>query len=97
MLNKKFRAGNTTFVVLEAESYPASKVSRRYRAVLGFKPGLLVAVGFRGICIPNITGHKGVTRLTKIEANGEVFDRPGDISKVLGVERPMTPYPIREL
>ena len=97
LTGKKFRTADTTFTVLEAETYPAPKVSGQYKGILAFKPGLLVAVGFRGTNIPNITGGNGVVRLTKIEVNGETFDRPSTISKVLGIEKPMTAYPLSEL
>ena len=97
LTGSKFRTAKTTFKVVEAETYPATKVSRRYKGILAFKPGFLVAVGFRGTCIPNITGGNGVVRLTKIEVDGEIFDRPSTISEVLGVERPMTPYQLRQL
>lgn len=97
LTGKQFAAGLVKFMVLEAETFPAPKVSKQYKGILGFKPGLLVAVGFRGTCIPNITGGNGVVRLTKIEVSGEIFDRPGTISKALGIEKPMVPYPLREL
>lgn len=96
-IGKRFRTGNITFTVLEAENYPASRVSKRYHMILSFRPNLLVAVGFRGICIPNITYDKGVVRLTRVEVNGQVFNRPKDISEALGIKDPMVPYPLREM
>ncbi|TAN33389.1 hypothetical protein EPN28_02465 [Patescibacteria group bacterium] len=55
---------------------------------------MIVAVGYRGICIPNITTDGGVVRLTKVEVDGKTFNRPKDISQALGIERPMRAYPL---
>ena len=97
LTGRNFQVAETTFRVLGAEVFPAAEVSARYKGILAFKPGLLVAVGFRGTCIPNITGEDGVVRLTSIEINGNVFDRPSTISKALGIEKPMVAYPLQEL
>jgi len=94
---KKYQTGKVTFTVLEGENFPAGKVSPRYKDILAFRSGLLVAVGFRGICIPNITYDKGVVRLLRVEVGGQVFNRPGDISRAIGVEEPMVPYQLREV
>jgi len=92
-----FRTAGTTFKVLEVENYPAMKVSRHYRGILAFKPGILVAVGFRGTCIPNITSVGGVVRLTKVKVDDKTYDHPRAISEALGIELPMVPYPLEEL
>ena len=97
IIGKKYRTGKVTFTVLGAETYPAGKVSKRYKMILSFRSGLLVAVGFRGICIPNITYDKGVVRLTEIEVNGEIFNSPSTISSVLEIKDHMVPYPLREI
>jgi hypothetical protein len=93
----QFQAGNTTFKVVNVDNFPADRVSERYRRILGIKPGFLVAVWHRGVCIPNITLRDGVARLTKVEVDGKVLDRPGAISKALGVSVPMSPYQLNEL
>ena len=97
VIGKYFRTGKTTFRVVEGESFPANRVSKRYKSILSFRPGLLVACGFRGVCIPNITRPRGVVRLTKIDIDGQVYDRPSTISQALGMKDPMVPYPLREL
>ena len=96
-VGKTFKTGDVTFTVLKSETFPANKVSSRYKMILSFRAGLLVAVGFRGICIPNITYDKGVVRLTEVSVNGTVLSRPSDISRALGIEDPMVPYPLREV
>lgn len=93
----RFTTGSVTFTVVDAETYAKPRVSNRYREILAFKPGFLVAVSHRGTCIPNITGTNGVARLTAVEVDGKIFNRPGAISQALGVDTPMKPYALREL
>ncbi len=85
------------FQVLDAEFYSQRTVSFRYKRILDFKPGLLVAVAYRGALIPNITMDGGVARLTKVEVNGETFDRPHAISTAIGVKDDMSSYFIKDI
>ncbi len=95
LVGKKFRTGEIGFKILEIEPYSKRLVSDRYKKILAFREGFLVAVGFRGTLIPNITLKDGVVRLTKIEISGQVFDRPKVISAALGIEEAMQPYELR--
>lgn len=87
-----FCAGAVAFLVLGIEPYPAARVSARYKEILSIQSGMLVAVDYRGTCIPNITVNGGVVRLTKVLINGKTIQRPGAISKALGITRPMCAY-----
>lgn len=95
LVGRKFRTGEVDFKVLEIKPYSNRLVSDRYKKILAFREGFLVAVGFRGTLIPNITLKGGVARLTKIEINGQVFDRPKAISAALGIKEAMQPYELR--
>lgn len=75
------------FVVLAVEPYPASRVKRQYSEILSIQLGMLVAVPHRGTLIPNITVDGGVARLTKVRVGERILDRPGDISKAIGITR----------
>ncbi|HEY4493033.1 MAG TPA: hypothetical protein VJB98_00190 [Candidatus Paceibacterota bacterium] len=97
LTGKAFRTNGTTFTILATEAYPTDRISDRYVELVGFGPGQLVAVPYRGICIPNITQNDGVMRLTKVEVNGQTYDRPKAISTALGVSQPMHPYPLSEV
>lgn len=89
-----FQVNGVSFQVLEIEPYPEEKISPRYKAILKFGPGLVVAVLYRGILIPNITLKGGVVRLTKVEIDGKIFVGPKAISEALWIKRAMYPYPL---
>jgi hypothetical protein len=85
------------FKVIDTELYPAREVSHKFKTILDFKAEHLVAISYRGTLIPNITLENGVVRLTKVEVDGKVFDRPGAISRALGIEEYLTAYDIKEV
>lgn len=93
----KLMGDGKVFTVLGAEAYPASKVSKRYKPILDFKPGLLVAISYRGALIPNITMEGGVVRITKIELKDKAYDRPHAISQAIGIKEDMIPCYIWKL
>lgn len=95
--NRYLVSSKVEFEVLETENYPADKVSKQYKLILGFDPKTLVAVGYRGINIPNITFKDGVVRLLKIRVGGEIFDRPKAISNALNIKEPMTSYKLERI
>lgn len=87
-------ATGVKFIVIDAEPYPAIKISERYKKILDLDSGQLVAVNYRGTLIPNITVQGGVARLTKVDVEGEIINRPGAISKALGIKDGMSPCEI---
>ena len=98
IIGKNYKLANgTKFKVLNIEAYPEADVSKRYKQILDFKPGKIVAVAHRGTLIPNITLVDGIVRLTKVIVNNEIFDRPKAISQAIGVEEAMHPYEIKEI
>lgn len=92
VLSATYRVGKVTFRVLGIDPYPKGRVSTQHREVLGFPSGVLVAVPYRGILIPNVTLSDGVVRLTKVEVNGEAYSTPKAISEVLAVKKAMYQY-----
>ena len=85
------------FRVIDAEPYPPSKVSFNYKTILEYDSGFLIAIKFRGTFIPNITLDAAVARLKKVEIGRKILDRPGIISKALGIKNEMIPYKITEV
>lgn len=87
-----------TFTVIDVESFPANKISERYKKILGYIPAKLVAINYRGILIPNlITEVTGVFRLKRVLVNNIEFKTPKAISKALGIETDFFPYNITEI
>ena len=82
---------NAPFTVIEVEFYPPVRVSKNYKMILDLGPNQLVAIGYRGTNIPNITTDQGVARLLKVEIGRSMFDRPGAISEALGIKEAMSP------
>lgn len=98
LIGKQFKTANgVIFTILDVQSYPKSKVGERYKRILNFKPGLLVAISFRGTLIPNITLEGGVARLTSVEVDGNSINTTTAISAVVGVKEAMVAYSIKEL
>jgi hypothetical protein len=97
VVGKIFRVNGVEFRVIAIDPYPKSRVSERYKAILSFRPGLLVAVPYRGILIPNITLSKGVVRLIEVEVDGEVYKTPKTISQALKVLEAMCSYDLLRL
>ncbi len=92
-LDRIYRVNNIVFRVLDIEPYPRNKVSKQYLEIFNFPAGVLIAVLYRGILIPNITFTGGVVRLMKVKIiNGDVYNNPKAISEVLGVEKAMCSY-----
>ena len=92
IVGKCFRVNGVVFQILELTAFPKEKVSDRYKAILAFKPWLLVALKYRATLIPNITLKDGVVRLTKVEVDGKVIGTPLAISRALGIKKDMIPY-----
>ncbi|MFA6383335.1 MAG: hypothetical protein WCX17_02840 [Parcubacteria group bacterium] len=84
------------FQVMEIEPYPKEKVSKRYKEILKFRPGVLVAVPYRGILIPNITITGGAVRLLQVEVDGDIFKNPKAICEAIGVTEAMHPYDLKK-
>ena len=97
IIGKKYNFERVTFEVLAVDEYPAEKVSKRYKDVLKFRPGYLVAIDYRKTLIPNITVDDGVVRLTKVRIDSKVYSRPGAISSAIGITEAMHAYDIVEL
>lgn len=97
MIGKKYRIGDVTFEILNVEEYPLEKVSERYKELLKFRPGHLVAVMYRGTLIPNITVDDGVVRIREVSVDGKAYDRPGAISAAIGIDEAMYAYEITEV
>lgn len=97
VLDKRFHANGVEFMVRRIEPYPREKVSERYKDVLNFQRGVLVAVSHRGTLIPNITLTGGVVRLLEIEIdNLGICKNPKAICEALGIKGAMYPYDISE-
>jgi len=92
LVGTTYHLGNIAFQVLKTDPYPKSRVAKWYREILSFPPGVLVAVPYRGILIPNITTTDGVMRLIKVEVVGIVYSSPKAISEALGVKQSMHQY-----
>lgn len=93
VLDKRFHVNGMEFTVRRIEPYPREKVSERYKDVLKFQRGVLVAVSHRGTLIPNITLAGGVVRLLEIEVdNRGTCKNPKAICEALGVKEAMYPY-----
>lgn len=92
VLDSIYTANGVQFKVTKIDPYPRSRISDRYREILYFPPGVLVAIPYRGTLIPNITLSKGVVRLLEVEVDGELYDNPKAISQTLKVEEAMYSY-----
>jgi hypothetical protein len=97
LVGKQFRTGRVTFTVLSVKPYPEEKVSDRYKSILDFREGLLVAVKYHDTCLPNVTLKGGVAQLTRIKVGDQEFSRPGEISKALGIKLPMVTQELHTL
>ncbi len=80
------------FKVLNAEAYPAEKISKQYKKLLTIESKHLVAINHRGTLIPNITLKDGVVRITSIEIDGKTINKPKAISEALGIKVAMEGY-----
>lgn len=85
------------FTVAGIRNYPEAEVSDRYKGILAFNPGYLVAVSYRGSLIPNITLDEGVVRILAVVIDGKSLIHPHAISQALGVKESMTPYTIKKV
>lgn len=92
-----YRVNGVTFKVVAAEAYQKEKVSDRYREILKFRKGVVVAVAFRGTLIPNVTLKDGVARLTEVEVAGVNYKNPKAISQALGISEAMYAYDLEKL
>lgn len=98
LLGRRFIADNSVeFTVVEVEPYPADRVKPPYRDILSMGEWCLVAVAHRGTLIPNITVKGGVARLTKVRVGEKLLERPGAISKAIGITRAMHPIGLAEI
>lgn len=87
--------GCPPFTVLGIEGFPNPEISKQYqKRLIGLSADQLVAVPYRTTLIPNITIGDGVVRLTKVVVNGQVYTRPIDISKAIGVKAAYDPQPL---
>jgi hypothetical protein len=84
------------FTVVQIKPYSRGEVSKRYKEILRFRSGVLVAVPYRGILIPNITITGGVVRLLQVEVDGEIFKTPKAICEAIGVTEAMHPYNLKK-
>lgn len=98
LIGKQYKLPNgITFTLTEVKSYPKAEVSSRYKDILAFKPGYLVAISYRRALIPNITLEAGVARIMAVDVNGTMYKRPHAISMALGIKDDMSSYPIKEV
>lgn len=98
LIGKQYKtATGIIFKIGNIESYPKTKVSDRYKAILAIKPGCLVAISFRGHLIPNMTLEEGVGRLTAVEIDGKPIKGASAISKAIGIDKPMIGYSMSEI
>lgn len=90
--------GSQPFTVLGIEGYPNPEISKQYQKhLIGLSADQLIAVPYRTTLIPNITIGDGVVKLTKVAVNGQVYTRPIDISRAIGVSKAYDPRPLEKL
>ena len=97
LVGRKYIRRGRKFEILSVVPYPENDISKRYKGIIEFQPGALVAVMFRGTLIPNITVKGGAVRITGIRIAGKEITRPGEISYALNINEAMYAYKITEI
>ena len=87
-----FVSEKLSFKVTEAEYYPEGKIGIQHRSFLSvLRQGALLSVSFYGRAVPVIVVDGGVSRLKRVEVEGQELQVPQAISRALGVGEPRRP------
>ncbi len=93
----KTKAG-VEFTIMNTEDFSERGVSARYKDVLDFSPGVLVAVAYRTALIPNYVLPSGdVARIHQVKIGDKILNKPLAISRAIGIEQAMVAYEVTEV